>query len=74
MSEQHHVVHPITEALRHRRMQRGLSMSEVHRISGVHRASLHTYEDVKCPLIHRLDKWARALGYQIVLIDISKEF
>ena len=68
---QHHIVHPITEALRHRRMQRGLSVLELTQIANVHRATIHHYEDVKCPLLARLDRWAKSLNFQIVLLDTT---
>jgi len=67
--QHHHIVHPITEALRHRRIARGLTRSALGKVAGITRNSLQAHEDRKFPALMTLDRWARSLGYQVVLID-----
>jgi transcriptional regulator with XRE-family HTH domain len=69
----HHIVHPITEALRHRRLQRGLTVASFAKQANLSRNSVSSREEKKFPALAALDKWARNLGYQLVLLDIDKK-
>ena len=61
--------HPIVDQLHDRRVARRLTMSEVARAAGIHRNSIHTHEIQKFSALDTLDRWARALGYRLVLVD-----
>lgn len=67
----HHVVHPITEALRHRRLARGKSTHTIAKEAGINRNTLHSHESVKFTALILLQKWAKSLDYQLVLLDTS---
>ncbi len=69
---QHHIVRPITEALRHRRLARGISTKEIERKTGMNRSTLRNHENVKFTALVMLENWARALDYQLVLIDTER--
>jgi len=64
-------VHPITEALRTRRLHRKLTQNAVSDIAKISRGSLHHWEDCKFSGLANLDRWAKALGFQVTLIDLT---
>lgn len=64
-------VHPITEELRMERLRRHLSIGAVADQCKVNRNTIAAHEDFKFSGLESLDRWARALGYELSLTKIG---
>ena len=64
--------HPIIEQLRDRRLARHLTKNAVAMEAGIHRGFVGTHENKKFSSLSSLERWCNALGYHIVLEDISE--
>ena len=61
------IVHPITEQLRMERVRRRITINQLAKETGVSRNTISAHEEFKFTALHSLEKWARALGYEITL-------
>ena len=64
-------VHPIMDALREKRIKRGMTLSKLARVANLSRESIRKRETLKFPSLMVLDRWCRALGYKLTLTEID---
>jgi transcriptional regulator with XRE-family HTH domain len=64
-------VHPIMDALREKRIKRGMTLSKLARVANLNRESIRKRETRKFPSLMVLDRWCRALGCKLTLIEID---
>ena len=64
-------VHPIMDALREKRIKRGMTLSKLARVANLSRESIRKRETRKFPSLMVLDRWCRALGYKLTLTEID---
>ena len=64
-------VHPIMDALREKRIKRGMTLSKLARVANLSRESIRKRETRKFPQLMVLDRWCRALGYKLTLTEID---
>jgi len=64
-------VHPIMDALREKRIKRDMTLSKLARVANLNRESIRKRETRKFPSLMVLDRWCRALGCKLTLIEID---
>ena len=66
--------HMIVEKLHKRRLDRHLTIHKLAVEANVSRNSIANHENKKFPALATLDRWAQALGYKVVLVDMDDEW
>ena len=63
--------HGLMDALREKRIKRGMTLSKLARVANLNRESIRKRETRKFPSLMVLDRWCRALGYKLTLTEID---